>query len=163
MAGLLVARDLPGEEGTTLADRWADAPVVRRRALPVAEPWCQTCGGRRRVCDHRPRRVFPRSGPVHGVCKLGHGPDRVCPAHPQPRSPEAATARAMPWGVLGWDGVCGLGQRRCTRPWAVGQLRTARADTDPLCVSDDALARAMPRDQPRRAARPPDPQPLAAA
>jgi hypothetical protein len=76
------------------------------------------------VCDHRHRRVFTLHGPLHVVCKLVHCPERVCPAHPRTRSPEAETALAMPWWVLGWDVVCWLGHRRFARHWAVGQIRT---------------------------------------
>jgi hypothetical protein len=60
---------------------------------------------------------------VHVVCKLAHGPEQVCPAHPQTISPEAETALGMPWWVLGWDVVCWLGHRRFARHWSVAQLR----------------------------------------
>ena len=107
-----------------MAYRWPAETVFSRLELHVEEPWCQTCGGRLRVCDHRHRRVFTLHGPLQVVCKLVHCPDRVCPAHPRTLSPEAETALAMPWWVLGWDGVCWLGHRRFARHWAVGQLRT---------------------------------------
>jgi hypothetical protein len=80
-----------------MAYRWPDDTVFSRLELHVEEQWCQTCGGRLRVCDHRHRRVFTLHGPLHVVCKLVHGPDRVCPAHPRTLSPEAETALAMPW------------------------------------------------------------------
>jgi len=121
---MIVARYIPGEEGTTMAYRWPDETVFSRLELHLEEQWCQTCGGRLRVCDHRHRRVFTLHGPLQVVCKLVHCPDRVCPAHPRTLSPEADTALAMPWWVLGWDVVCWLGHRRFARHWAVGQLRT---------------------------------------
>ena len=56
-------------------------------------------------------------------------PSTVCPAHPRTLSPEAETALAMPWWVLGWDVVCWLGHRRFARHWSVGQIRAELADT----------------------------------
>jgi hypothetical protein len=41
-----------------MAYRWPDDTVFSRLELHVEEQWCQTCGGRLRVCDHRHRRVF---------------------------------------------------------------------------------------------------------
>ncbi len=104
--------------------RWPDDTVFSRLELNVEEQWCQTCGSRLSVCDHRHRRVFTLHGPLHVVCKLVHCPEHVCPAHPRTLSPEAETALAMPWWVLGWDVVCWLGHRRFARHWAVGQIRT---------------------------------------
>jgi hypothetical protein len=125
MAGMIVARDIPGEEETTLAYRWPDETVFRRPELDVEEQWGQICGSRLRVCDHRHRRVFTLHGPLHVVCTLVHGPARVCLAHARTLSPEAATALAMPGWVMGWEVVGWLGQRRFARHGAVGQSRTA--------------------------------------
>jgi hypothetical protein len=122
-----------------MAYRWPDETVFSRLELHVEEQWCQTCGGRLRVGDHRHRRVFTLHGPLQVVCKLVHCPDRVCPAHPRTLSPEAETALAMPWWVLGWDVVCWLGHRRFARHWAVGQLRTELAETYQIRLSDDAI------------------------
>src|SRR5919109_2791110 len=105
----------PRVGGTTMSYRWPDDTVFSRLELHVEEQGCQTCGGRLRVCDHRHRRVFTLHGPLHVVCKLVHCPARVCPAHPRTLSPEAETALAMPWWVLGWDVVCWLGHRRFAR------------------------------------------------
>ena len=79
-----------------MAYRWPDDTVFTRLELRVEEQWCQTCGCRLRVCDHRHRRLFTLHGPLHVVCKLVHCPDRGCPAHPQTLSPEAETTIAMP-------------------------------------------------------------------
>ena len=143
--------------------RWPDETVLSRLALHVEEQWCQTCGGRLRVCDHRHRRVFTLHGPLHVVCKLVHCPERVCPAHSRTLSPEAETALAMPWWVLGWDVVCWLGHRRFARHWAVGQIRTELADTYQIHLSDDAIERYIHRYQQMLAARQHDPHQLAAA
>ena len=146
-----------------MAYRWPDDTVLSRLELHVEEQWCQTCGGRLRVCDHRHRRVFTLHGPLHVVCKLVHGPERVCPAHPRTLSPEAETALAMPWWVLGWDVVCWLGHRRFARHWAVGQSRTALAETYQMRLSDDAIERSIHRYQQMLAARQHEPPQLAAA
>jgi hypothetical protein len=146
-----------------MAYRWPDETVFSRLELHVEEQWCQTCGGRLRVCDHRHRRVFTLHGPLQVVCKLVHCPDRGCPAHPRTLSPEAETALAMPWWVLGWDVVCWLGHRRFARHWAVGEIRTELAETYQIGLSDDAIERYIQRYQRMLAARQHDPQQLAAA
>src|SRR5215831_18247792 len=146
-----------------MAYRWPDETVFSRLELHVEEQWCQTCGGRLRVCDHRHRRVFTLHGPLQVVCKLVHCPDRVCPAHPRNLSPAAETALAMPWWVLGWDVVCWLGHRRFARHWAVRQIRTELADTYQIRLSDDAIERYIHRYQQMLAARQQDPQRLVAA
>src|SRR5215470_7538715 len=146
-----------------MAYRWPDETVFSRLELRVEEQWCQICGSRLRVCDHRHRRVFTLHGPLQVVCKLVHCPERVCPAHPRTLSPEAETALAMPWWVLGWDVVCWLGHRRFARHWAVGQIRTELADTYQIRLSDDAIERYIHRYQRMLAARQHDPHQLAAA
>lgn len=143
--------------------RWPEDTVFTRLALAVEEPWCRTCGGALTICDHRPHHVFTLHGPVHLVCKLAHGPARACPAGPQTISPEAETTIPMPWWVLGWEVVCGLGHRRFAQPWSVPQLRAALADPYHMPLSDDAIERSIHRSQQRRAARHRDPQQLAAA
>src|SRR4029450_8180518 len=146
-----------------MAYRWPDETVFSRLELNVEEQWCQTCGSRLSVCDHRHRRVFTLHGPLRVVCKLVHCPERVCPAHPRTLSPEAETALAMPWWVLGWDVVCWLGHRRFARHWAVGQIRTELADMYQIRLSDDAIERYIHRYQQMLAARQHDPHQLAAA
>ena len=143
--------------------RWPDDAVFTDLELNVQEPWCQRCGGRLTVCDHRHRRLFTLHGPVHVVCKLVHCPHQGCPAHTRTISPEAETALALPWWVLGWDVVCWLGQRRFARHWSVAQLRAELADTYQIRVSDDAIERYLHRYQHMLAARQQDPQQLAAA
>jgi hypothetical protein len=146
-----------------MAYRWPAETVFSRLELHVEEQWCQTCGGRLRVCDHRHRRVFTLHGPLPVVCKLVPCPDRVCPAHPRTLRPEAETALAMPWWVLGWDVVCWLGHRRFARHWAGGQLRMELAETYQIRLSDDAIERYIHRYQRMLAARQHDPHQLAAA
>jgi hypothetical protein len=142
---------------------WPDDTVFTRLAFDVEERWCHTCGSQLTVCDHRHRRLFTLKGPLHVVCKLAHCPTPACPAHSQTRSPEAETALAMPWWVLGWDVVCWLGHRRFARHWSVSQIRAELADTYTIRLSDDAIERYIGRYQQMVAARQHDPQRLAAA
>jgi hypothetical protein len=142
---------------------WPDDTVFTRLEFDVEDRECHTCGSHLTVCDHRHRRLFTLKGPLHVVCKLAHCPAPACPAHSQTRSPEAETALAMPWWVLGWDVVCWLGQRRFTRHWSVSQIRAELADTYLIRLSDDAIERYIGRYQRMVAARQHDPQRLATA
>src|SRR5215469_5712978 len=160
---MIVVNHIPGKEGTTMSYRWPADTIFTRLDFTVEERWCQTCGSRLTVCDHRQRRLFTLNGPVHVVCKLAHCPARACPAHPRTISPEAETALAMPWWVLGWDVVCWLGHRRFTRQWSVGQIRAELADTYQIVLSDDAIEHYIHRYQQMLAARQHDPQRLATA
>jgi len=160
---MLVAHHILDKEGTLMPYRWPEDTEFTRIALAVEEQWCQTCGGALTICDHRHHRVFTLTGPLHLVCKLAHGPTRACPAHPQTLSPEAETAIAMPWWVLGWDVVCWLGQRRFARHWSVGQIRAELADTYQIRLSADAIETYIHRYQQMLAARRQAPDQLAAA
>lgn len=143
--------------------RWPEDTEFTRIELAVEKQWCRTCGGALTICDHRHHRVFTLNGPLHLVCKLAHCPTRACPAHPQTLSPEAETAVAMPWWVLGWDVVCWLGQRRFARHWSVGQIRAELADTYQIRLSADAIETYIHRYQQMLAARRQAPDQLAAA
>ena len=143
--------------------RWPEDTEFTRIELAVEEQWCRTCGGALTICAHRHHRVFTLTGPLHLVCKLAHCPTRACPAHPQTLSPEAETAVAMPWWVLGWDVVCWLGQRRFARHWSVGQIRAELADTYQIRLSADAIETYIHRYQQMLAARRQAPDQLAAA
>jgi len=160
---MIVVKYIPGKEGTTMPYRWPADMIFTRLDLTVEERWCQACGCRLTLCDHRHRRLFTLNGPLHVVCKLAHCPAAVCPAHTRTLSPESETALAMPWWVLGWDVVCWLGHRRFARHWSVGQLRAELADTYHIRLSDDAIERYIRRYQQMLAARQHDPHRLASA
>jgi hypothetical protein len=160
---MLVAHHILDKEGTLMPYRWPEDTQFTRIVLAVEEQWCRTCGGALTICDHRHHRVFTLTGPLHLVCKLAHCPTRACPAHPQTLSPEAETAIAMPWWVLGWDVVCWLGQRRFARHWSVGQIRAELADTYQIRLSADAIETYIHRYQQMLAARRQAPDQLAAA
>jgi hypothetical protein len=159
----MVAQYILDREETIMPYRWPEDTVFTRLELAVEEPWCRTCGGALTICDHRHHHVFTLHGPVHLVCTLAHCPARACPAGTQTISPEAETTLTMPWWVLGWDVVCGLGHRRFAQHWSVQQLRAALADTYHIPLSDDAIERYIHRYQQMLAARHRDPQQLAAA
>src|SRR5262247_2201864 len=160
---MLVAQYIVDKEGIIMPYRWPEDTGFTRIALAVEERWCRTCGGALTTCDHRHHRVFTLNGPLHLVCKLAHCPTHACPAHPQTISPEAETAIAMPWWVLGWDVVCWLGQRRFARHWSVGQLRAELADTYQIRLSADAIETYIHRYQQMLAARHQAPDQLAIA
>jgi hypothetical protein len=160
---MLVAHYILDKEGTLMPYRWPEDTEFTRIELAVEEQWCRTCGGALTICDHRHHRVFTLTGPLHLVCKLAHCPTRACPAHPQTLSPEAETAVAMPWWVLGWDVVCWLGQRRFARHWSVGQIRAELADTYQIRLSADAIETYIHRYQQMLAAHRQAPDQLAAA
>ena len=127
--------------------RWPEETPFTRLDLHVEERWCRTCGGRLTVCAHRHRRLCTLDGPRHVVSKLAHCPAHVCPAHTRTISPEAETALAMPWWVLGWDVGCWLGHRRFARHWSVGHIRAELADPYHIGLSDDAIECYMHRYQ----------------
>src|SRR5262245_22650329 len=160
---MIIAHQILDKEGTIMPYRWPEDTRFTRLELVVEERWCRTCGGALTTCDHRHHRVFTRNGPLHLVCKLAHCPTRACPAHPHTLSPEAETAIAMPWGGLGWDVVCWLGQRRFARHWSVGQLRAELADTYQIRLSADAIETYIHRYQQMLAARRQAPDQLATA
>jgi hypothetical protein len=160
---MIIAQHILDKEGTIMPYRWPEDTRFTRLELVVEERWCRTCGGALTTCDHRHHRVFTLNGPLHLVCQLAHCPMHACPAHPQTISPEAETAIAMPWWVLGWDVVCWLGQRRFARHWSVGQLRAELADTDQIRLSADAIETYIHRYQQMLAARHQAPDQLATA
>jgi len=97
------------------------------------------------------------------VCTLAPCADRQCAAHAKTRSPYAETAWTLPGWLIGWD-VCGWGgHRRFARHWSVPQLRSARADTEQMPRSADAIEEAVRRYQTMLAARQQAPQVVAAA
>ncbi len=93
------------------------------------------------VCDHRYRRFHTRAGPVELVCKLNHCPDRVCPGHAKTKSPELEVTIALPKWAIGWDVLCWIGHRRCSRHWSISQIQGELRDDYGIQLSEDALSR----------------------
>jgi hypothetical protein len=93
-----------------MAYRWPADTCFTRLELDVDDRACRVCGRPLKVCDHRPRRLFTFDGPLQVVRRLVHCADPTCLGRGRTYSPEARTALALPWWVLGWDVFCWLGE-----------------------------------------------------
>ena len=91
--------------------------------LDVLDRDCPACGRMMHICDHRYRRFHTLEGPVELVCKLNHCPDPHCPGHAKTKSPELEITIALPKMAIGWDVLCWIGHRRCSRHWSVPQIQ----------------------------------------
>ena len=121
--------------------------------LDVLERDCPVCGRMMYVCDHRYRRVHTLEGPVELVCKLNHCPDPACAGHSKTRSPETEVTIALPKWAIGWDVLCWIGHRRCSRHWAIPQIRGELWDDYRIALSEDSIARYIRHYQNMLAAR----------
>jgi hypothetical protein len=128
--------------------------------LEVLDRDCSVCGRRMYICDHRYRRFHSLEGPVELVCKLNHCPDRTCPGHFATKSPELEVTIALPKWAIGWDVLCWIGHRRCSRHWSISQIRSELEDGFAIKLSEDSLARYIRHYQVMLAARQEDPKAL---
>ncbi|HMB05465.1 MAG TPA: hypothetical protein VKP69_17230 [Isosphaeraceae bacterium] len=128
--------------------------------LDVLDRDCPVCGRRMYVCDHRYRRFHTLEGPVELVCKLNHCPDLTCPGHLHTKSPELAVTIAPPKWAIGWDVLCWIGHRRCSRHWSISQIRAELGDEYGITLSEDSIARYIRHYQVMVAARQQDPEAL---
>ena len=128
--------------------------------LDVLNRDCSVCGRRMHVCDHRYRRFHTLEGPVELVCKLNHCPDRACPGHGRTVSPELEVTIALPNWAIGWDVLCWIGHRRCSRHWSISQIQGDLWDTYRIKLSADSLTRYVRQYQIMLAARQEDPAAL---
>jgi hypothetical protein len=94
---------------------------------------------------------------VELVCKLNHCPDRLCPGHAKTKSPELEVTIALPKSAIGWDVLCWIGHRRCSRHWSITQIRGELRDAYGIQLSEDSLARYIRQYQIMLAARQEDP------
>ena len=99
-------------------------------------------------------------GPVELLCKLNHCPDPDCPGHAKTKSPELEIAVALPKLAIGWDVLCWIGHRRCSRHWSITQIQAELLDAYGIKLSADAIADHIQRYQVMLAARQQDPQSL---
>jgi len=109
--------------------------------LDVLDRACSVCGRMMHICDHRYRRLHTLEGPVELVCKLNHCPDRACPGHLRTKSPELEITIALPKWAIGWDVLCWIGHRRCSRHWSVSQIQGELWDSYGIKLSADSLTR----------------------
>jgi hypothetical protein len=128
--------------------------------LDVLDRACPVCGRGMHICDHRYRHFHTLEGPVELVCKLNHCPDPACPGHATTKSPELEVTIALPKWAIGWDVFCWIGHRRCSRHWAISQIRSELFDGYGIRLSEDSLARYIRHYQVMLAARQEDPQAL---
>ncbi len=128
--------------------------------LDVLDRDCPVCGRRMYVCDHRYRRIHTLDGPVQLVCKLNHCPDPRCPGHARTKGPELEVTIALPKWAIGWDVLCWVGHRRCSRHWAIPQIQGELRDRYGISLSADSLARYIHHYQVMLAARQEDPEAL---
>ena len=128
--------------------------------LDVLDRNCPACGRMMHICDHRYRRFHTLDGPVQLVCKLNHCPDPACPGHARTKSPELELTLALPQMAIGWDVLCWIGHRRCSRHMAVPLIRSELLDDYRIALSEDAIEKSIRRYQAMLAARQQDPEGL---
>jgi len=121
--------------------------------LDVLDRDCPTCGRMMHICDHRYRRFHTLDGPVQLICKLNHCPDPTCPGHARTKSPELEITLALPQMAIGWDVLCWIGHRRCSRHMAISLIRSELLDDYAIKLSEDAIDQYIRRYQVMLAAR----------
>jgi hypothetical protein len=128
--------------------------------LDVVDRDCPTCGRMMHVCDHRFRRLHTLEGPVELLCRLNHCPDPTCPGHSKTKGPELEVTIALPKWAIGWDVLCWIGHRRCSRHWSIPQIQDELHDHYGIRLSADSIARYIHHYQVMLAARQEDPEAL---
>ena len=128
--------------------------------LDVLDRDCPACGRMMYICDHRYRHFHTLEGPVELICKLNHCPDPTCPGHTQTKSPELEVTIALPKWVIGWDVLCWIGHRRCSRHWSISQIQFELCDEYGIKLSADSIGRYIRHYQIMLAARQQDPEAL---
>ncbi len=128
--------------------------------LDVLDRSCPICGRLMHICDHRYRRFHTLDGPVQLICRLNHCPDRACPGHAKTKSPELEITLALPQMAIGWDVLCWIGHRRCSRHMAIPLIQSELLDDYGITLSHDAIDQYIRRYQAMLAARQQDPEAL---
>lgn len=139
---------------------WPEETDFALWELDVLDRTCSVCGRNMHICDHRYRHIHTLEGPVELVCKLNHCPDRNCPGHARTKSPELEITIALPKWAIGWDVLCWIGHRRCSRHWSVTQIQGELWDDYGIKLSTDALTRYIRNYQIMLAAHQEDPEAL---
>ena len=147
-------------EVSTMAYRWPADTDFALLELDVLDRDCPVCGRMMHICDHRYRYFHTLDGPVELVCKLNHCPDPSCPGHAKTKSPELEITIALPKLAIGWDVLCWIGHRRCSRHWSITQIQAELVDAYGIKLSADAIADHIQRYQVMLAARQQDPEAL---
>jgi hypothetical protein len=97
---------------------------------------------------------------VQLICKLNHCPDRACPGHAKTKSPELEVTLALPQMAIGWDVLCWIGHRRCSRHMAISLIQSELRDDYAIKLSEDAIDQYIRRYQVMLAARQQDAESL---
>jgi hypothetical protein len=139
---------------------WPKETDFAQWELDVLDRDCAVCGRRMHVCDHRYRRFHTLEGPVELVCKLDRCPDPTCLGHSRTKSPELEITIALPKWAIGWDVLCWIGHRRCSRHWSISQIQAELRDEYSIQLSEDSLGRYIRQYQVMLAARRQDPEAL---
>jgi hypothetical protein len=139
---------------------WPKDAEFSQWELDVLDRDCPVCGRMMYICDHRYRRFHSLEGPVELICKLNHCPDPTCAGHARTKSPELEVMIALPKWAIGWDVLCWIGHRRCSRHWSIPQIQTELSDAYGIKLSADSLARYIRHYQIMLAARQQDPAAL---
>lgn len=139
---------------------WPKETDFAQWELDVLDRDCPVCGRRMHVCDHRYRRFHTLEGPVELVCKLDRCPDPACLGHARTKSPEVEITIALPKWAIGWDVLCWIGHRRCSRHWSIPQIQAELRDEYSIQLSEDSLSRYIRQYQVMLAARQQDPEAL---
>src|SRR3954462_9041221 len=147
-------------EFARMSYRWPADTDFSLWELDVLDRSCPACGRMMHICDHRYRRFHTLDGPVQLICKLNHCPDRACPGHARTRSPELEITLALPQMAIGWDVLCWIGHRRCSRHMAISLIQSELLDDYAIQLSEDALETYIRRYQVMLAARQQDAESL---
>jgi hypothetical protein len=144
----------------SMAYQWPADTDFSLWELDVLDRNCPACGRMMHVCDHRYRRFHTLDGPVQLICKLNHCPDPTCPGHARTKSPELEITLALPQMAIGWDVLCWIGHRRCSRHMAISLIQSELQDDYAIKLSHDAIDQYIRRYQVMVAARQHDPESL---
>jgi hypothetical protein len=143
-----------------MAYRWPADTDFSLWELDVLDRKCPVCGRMMHICDHRYRRFHTLDGPVQMICKLNHCPDPACPGHAKTKSPELEITIALPQMAIGWDVLCWIGHRRCSRHMAISLIQSELLDDYGIKLSEDAIEQYIRRYQVMLAARQQDAESL---
>ncbi len=143
-----------------MAYRWPADTDFSLWELDVLDRNCPVCGRMMHICDHRYRRFHTLDGPVQMICKLNHCPDPACPGHGKTKSPELEFTIALPQMAIGWDVLCWIGHRRCSRHMAISLIQSELLDDYEIRLSEDAIEQYIRRYQVMLAARQQDAESL---
>jgi len=143
-----------------MAYRWPADTDFSLWELDVLDRNCPVCGRMMHICDHRYRRFHTLDGPVQMICKLNHCPDPACPGHGKTKSPELEITIALPQMAIGWDVLCWIGHRRCSRHMAISLIQSELLDDYGIKLSEDAIEQYIRRYQVMLAARQQDTESL---